>query len=535
MNFLVKLLVFIYLVNTITSPPIETLAVNPTNEDIFRSEIRRNNTLPIFANMTENNNTAPLNNTMPMNNTMPLNNSPTANATASSSSLNMNMTALNASANASAPSMNSTALNASATSSAPNLNSTARDATAAATVNSYATAGANNTNVNASSILPQFNYTDDLTVSTESTLFKRIYKGNIKSFLELNKDVKYFGNNTCSILRGSSGISDMAKYKIFLIGSSNDNLNMFLISENMASIPNGNLMQVDVKNRRMKKIPITGLPSNIAFHPLGLYVYKDKLLYVINSAFNKGGQRIEVFALSDKLGNIYLKYLKSILLNESFMGIISDLAVINEDQFYITTEYPTPDNSIRGRNHTEGYIDDLMGNIAQDLKTTFVYYCDVGDNNKADCKANQQTGSLMNKGLAFDGKNKLFVSSFIDRMLRIYEINMNDLNDLKLIKTINSDYALSDINYDEREQKIYGGLAGKVNEFIDFIKAVNETKKLPDNINYSGGAMSYDIMADKIDYLLNQNVFYGINSAILRDGNIVMSSLFDNGVLICKK
>jgi hypothetical protein len=524
-HVITKTLILVYLVSTIAclQDSRESLTVNPENEEIFRSEIRRNNTLPIFANNTANNNTGPVNattnatspeanNTTPSNemaHTQPANNLPPANGNATQPANNASQPANNATqpSNATQPANNAT----------QPMNNTAPAAPTTP------------------SILPQFNNTEDLTASTMSSLYKKIYKANVRGYLELSKNVNFFGNNTCSILKGFSGIDDIVKYKTFMIGSSNDNLNMFLIADNVNTIPNGSLIQIDVKNKRMKKIPITGLPNNIAFHPLSLYVYQDRLLYVINNAYNKGGQRIEVFTLSDKLGNISLKYLKSILLDNSLMGIIGDLAVLADGQFYLTMEYPTADNPVTGRNRTEEFYDDYIGNIAQDLKNTFVYYCDSSESNKADCKQIKSTAALMNKGITFDGKNRLFVTNLIERMIKIYEINLNDPMDLKLIKTINSDYVLNNMNYDEKEKKIYGGLNGKFNEILDFMKAVNETKKLPDEINYSGGAFSYDITTDKIDYLLNQNVFYGINSAILRDGYIVMPSWFDNGILMCKR
>ena len=41
---------------------------------------------------------------------------------------------------------------------------------------------------------------------------------------------------------------------------------------------------------------LVNFPNEIAFHPLGMSLFQDNL-YVINRAYDKGGERIEVFDL----------------------------------------------------------------------------------------------------------------------------------------------------------------------------------------------------------------------------------------------
>jgi hypothetical protein len=374
---------------------------------------------------------------------------------------------------------------------------------------------------------------EDINKTTDMTLFRRIYQGNIKNYLEKDKNVKFFGNETCLAIHGALGVADMVRYNNYIIGSSNDNLNMWFITKNVGSVPSGSIVLIDIAGKKIKKLSLAGFPQDIAFHPYGLSIYKDKL-YVINNSYNKGGQRIELFQLLDKNNSLALKYLKSIPLDSSFMGRLGDIAAIGDEKFYITTEYPFKDDLVLGRNRTEAGYDAIIERFVDDTKDTFVYYCTTVGSSKADCKPISQTASLMNKGIAFDNKNKLYVSHLIERTINVYEISESDPTVLRSVRNITSDYATSNLNYDNKENRLYGAMMGKVGEFTDFFRTVNATGKLPEDIQLSGGGLVVDLKNDKINYILNQNTLHGINSMLVVDRNVLISSWFDDGILLCK-
>ena len=59
---------------------------------------------------------------------------------------------------------------------------------------------------------------------------------------------------------------------------------------------------------------INGFPSNIAFYPHGLHLWKyetQNYIFAVNHAYNYGGERVEIFSIVDDLN---LKYEHSIIM-----------------------------------------------------------------------------------------------------------------------------------------------------------------------------------------------------------------------------
>ena len=62
---------------------------------------------------------------------------------------------------------------------------------------------------------------------------------------------------------------------------------------------------------------------------------------------------------------------------------------------------------------------------------------------------------------------------------------------------------------------------------------INQT--IPSDLDMYGGVMSIETKNnDTVEYLLMQNSFYGISSAVKYDDKIIMGSWRDKGVLICE-
>lgn len=52
-----------------------------------------------------------------------------------------------------------------------------------------------------------------------------------------------------------------------------------------------------MKDPKLIPLKIYGFPKELAFHPHGIYLYTKRsvrYLYVINHAYNNGGERVEV-------------------------------------------------------------------------------------------------------------------------------------------------------------------------------------------------------------------------------------------------
>ena len=99
-------------------------------------------------------------------------------------------------------------------------------------------------------------------------------------------------------------------------------------------IKKGGLVVIDPKEQSVKALPITNFPEDVAFHPHGLFIFENLLLYVVNHAYEKGGERVEVFSLLKK--PVTATYMYSIQFPDDMAGSLNDLVVMSEDKMYIT-------------------------------------------------------------------------------------------------------------------------------------------------------------------------------------------------------
>jgi hypothetical protein len=131
-------------------------------------------------------------------------------------------------------------------------------------------------------------------------------------------------------------------------------------------------------------------PRGVAFHPHGIYLLRTEsqlLLYVINHAYSEGGERIEVFSYETEEEITHLKYLYSLRQSDYFdkraMGRLNDILVISEDEFYVTTYWPVPDDPVRGQTDLDRNIFSKLHGVAMwigaryGLLNTYVYRCTV--------------------------------------------------------------------------------------------------------------------------------------------------------------
>ncbi|MEE4248261.1 MAG: hypothetical protein V2I33_22965 [Kangiellaceae bacterium] len=92
------------------------------------------------------------------------------------------------------------------------------------------------------------------------------------------------------------------------------------------TIPFGKIMMVDIRGN-LRELERHGFPAKVAFYPHGLSIWEGRWLYVINHAFNRGGERVEVFEIRRETG-IELHYQQSLVFPDRMAGALNDLVVI---------------------------------------------------------------------------------------------------------------------------------------------------------------------------------------------------------------
>lgn len=160
----------------------------------------------------------------------------------------------------------------------------------------------------------------------------------------LDKDVWFHHNEKCKRHTVPASILDFSHYDSEELIAVEENL-MELFEKGADQVGNGRLVRVvDVAYASPKvfEIPILNFPSEIAFHPFGLYVESD-LIYVLNQAFLKGGPRIEIFQYLD----YQAIYRSSVILDPKVGLTVGDLVVKGE--YAYLTQYSSiplsPDGS----------------------------------------------------------------------------------------------------------------------------------------------------------------------------------------------
>ena len=130
-----------------------------------------------------------------------------------------------------------------------------------------------------------------------ATMAFLIYNSN--DLLEFFKKLENFNNKNCKVVRGGEGLEDFAQYdERHLIGISNDNLKLWELEQfGITKTENGKIFVFDILTETLKFHSIKGFPEEIAFHPHGIFLYKQTFLYVINHAYKNGGERIEVIKI----------------------------------------------------------------------------------------------------------------------------------------------------------------------------------------------------------------------------------------------
>jgi hypothetical protein len=221
---------------------------------------------------------------------------------------------------------------------------------------------------------------------------------------------------------------------------------------------------------KFETLPIVGYPEGIDFHPHGIYIHKpDNTLYVVNHAFEKGGDRVDVFGIStaedgdddpenDVPNKLHFKYsITNDWMQKELNGLLNDLVVVEPNKFYVTKYRPeTEDRSEDGfmSLQTRTALYGLKAMILKPKKTS-VLYCEF-ENEKLECRTVAEQFSMAN-GIAHNPDySKIFVADSLDRTITIFDRDpsTNDLNGRTEVDLPNQ---IDNISFDEASGIVYGG------------------------------------------------------------------------------
>jgi DNA-binding beta-propeller fold protein YncE len=338
----------------------------------------------------------------------------------------------------------------------------------------------------------------------------------------------------CEIIKGTFAVEDFVEFGEYLLGAA-DNRKALWHGEGTSKAENGYIVILNPKTKKITKIPdIEGFPKDIAFHPHGISIHKDNL-YVINHAYGKGSERVDVLQVAQdkESGRITLKYLRSFVFGDEFNGMLNDLAVIDNDKFYVTTWKVGPD-SVDGPDHgTMVVVKTLLTNLLG-LKQTKLFFCDGYDGNKPKFQEVIGGEAHMNNGITLDDTNTyLYVADLFPSLVRKYKINKD--YSLTLKKTIDVIVHPDNIMFDRVTKKIYAAGMFDILTASKLMDALNNHKDLPADFKLWAGATSIDTLNDdKVTVEVSQDSFFrGVSVALKSHDSIIIGSFFEDGVMIC--
>lgn len=386
--------------------------------------------------------------------------------------------------------------------------------------------------------------------------------GRINELFEFDKSFQEKNAEDCQVFKGIRGAEDSAIITSeIVIFSSDDRMTLWETENGLKNVKQGGLFVFFTKSDdtiSILELKLNNFPSDIAFHPHGIYVLNEnesRKLFVINHAYDKGGERVDVFdvhllnkdEIQDDGNPISLEY-KFTIGNEYFTefsnGVSNDIVVLKDGEFYITQYLAFPD-SINGR-HSDNFVSNMIskfGNLISSilgLPLANLRHCTY-DSNSNDMNRNVFC-EIVASGTSYNGINKnknsdtLFVSDPIEREIHTFNLS----KDFKRGRIIKLPYSVDNIELNEKEDTLYLSAIWGFTAHLQRIKSRSTSQSNP-SFN-PGGAMQL--------YFDSKSGSYTFRELVMQDGKalssiavacpfkenyILLGSWEDDGVLMCPR
>lgn len=218
---------------------------------------------------------------------------------------------------------------------------------------------------------------------------------------------------------------------------------------------------------KVQKLPIANYPEGVDFHPHGIYIF-DRTLYVINHAFDKGGERIDVFGIqtdgdddseNDVPNRLDFHYsITSEWMKEEMNGILNSLVVVAKNKFYITQFQPTAHKSNNWLSVEMQALVDFLKASLLGIKNTYVWYCEYDDDELTCLKAAGPFASA--NGLTH---NADFSKIFVADQKKLFVCDRNSAtNALEVQTMLELPSYVDNLKFDDASGNIYGGAVTNV-------------------------------------------------------------------------
>lgn len=203
------------------------------------------------------------------------------------------------------------------------------------------------------------------------------------------------------------------------------------------------LMLLDIDLMDYKRLPIHNFPKNVKINPHGMYIYEKKELWLINHAYGKGGERLDVFDLKKNNGELSLHWKYDLSVDSTLHAVFNDVFVATESEYFVTQWITKPLNHDLPKNvlDRDTFWEKLK--VMTKTATCFVHRCTHQNGENHTCEIFSDDFMMAN-GINSDGKY-LYVAD-----ARKYEVKVLDMKTGATLKTIDTGKHMGDnIEFDE--------------------------------------------------------------------------------------
>lgn len=350
------------------------------------------------------------------------------------------------------------------------------------------------------------------------------------------KEIPLVHSDKCTFIPGLVGPEDIVIYNGIGLAGSDDRVKLWYSDSPIDNVPSGHIYAIYPGKLTFKQLKINNFPSDIAFHPHGMSLYKN-LLYVISHAYGKGGERVEVLELKsvETEEKISIEY-KYSLKFEGRYGSFNDLLVLNEKEFFITNWLSIP-HTIEGPNRKSTFWLDIKRVLWTIFtKETFVHHCSINELNSPICRELTQTADEINNGIAFNGKDLILVAKCINEKVSLYRLTEG--KDLVLLKDFNLNYIPDNIDYDPKTNSFYVAVTGRKLDFLKQEQIMLKYGNVTSSDDMKTGLFEIKVEENveemKANLLYMQNLLSGGSVGVKFDQGFIMGGPFVDGLAYCK-
>uniref|UniRef100_A0A6B2L681 Uncharacterized protein n=1 Tax=Arcella intermedia TaxID=1963864 RepID=A0A6B2L681_9EUKA len=345
---------------------------------------------------------------------------------------------------------------------------------------------------------------------------------------------------------GLVGAEDFAEYKGVLITGTDDRISLWELGT-PAGTPSGGLFVVDPVGDGVRRLNLGGFPwDTLAFHPHGLFLHEHQgahFLYVVNHAYAKGGERIEVFAVSGEgFEDLEVTHHQS-LLSPAFEGLtgnLNDLLVTSDGHLLVTQYRAFPDFQDGRGHHSKNWLGSVHAalnkvDILLGSKDCYIWSCQFSPEKRGDTHANcvrASEAAVQPNGIHMAADGKIYVTSPPTRKIMVYTL---DHRKLTLERYIDLPFPVDNLISLPDGSMMGGALV--VHTFIKFVGTMEKLQQIPKNLFIDGG---YVLLLPKegnytphTSFILPGSLISGVSVATKINNKLFFGSWHDEGLLRC--